>query len=165
MVLESLKKKIGGFDIEIKKVEKSGIMATDFDVILEHDNHDHDMDYLYGHDAEHFHSHEHTHTQDHPHPHEHTHESHDTQDHPHPHEHTHVHRSLGDVTEIINSAGMTDSARKLAIKVFSIVAEAEASVHGRSIEEVHFHEVGAGTCCPEDSRADGCADLYHIPPG
>lgn len=122
-VLEGLKTKVGGFDISIKKVEKSGIMATDFDVILDVDNHDHDMEYLYGH--EHTHSHEHHH------------------DHEHHHGHDHVHRSLGDVVDIINAAEMSDGARELAIKVFTIVAEAESAVHGRSLEEVHFHEVGA----------------------
>ena len=38
-----------GYSIEIKDVYKSGIRACDFNVILEHDNHDHDMDYLHGH--------------------------------------------------------------------------------------------------------------------
>ena len=122
-VLEGLKEKVGGFDISIKKVEKSGIMATDFDVILDVDNHDHDMEYLYGHEHHHDHGHGHHHDHD--------------------HGHDHVHRSLGDVVEIINAAEMSDGARELAIKVFTIVAKAESAVHGRSLEEVHFHEVGA----------------------
>lgn len=137
-VLDSLKEKTGGFDYVISEVEKSGIKAMDFDVILDNDNHDHDMDYLYGH--EHGYSNEeiadHHHHDDHDHHHD------DDHDHDH-HHHDHVHRSLSDVIDIINSAEMTGGARELAIKVFTIVAEAESAVHGRTIEEVHFHEVGA----------------------
>ena len=151
-VLDSLKEKTGGFDYVISEVEKSGIKAMDFDVILDNDNHDHDMDYLYGHEhgysneeiADHHHDHHHDdhHHDDHDHHHDdHHHHHHD--DHDHDHHHDHVHRSLSDVIDIINGAEMTDGARELAIKVFTIVAEAESAVHGRTIEEVHFHEVGA----------------------
>ena len=42
---------VGGFEIEIGRVKKSGIDACDFRVVLdgEHENHDHDNEYLYGH--------------------------------------------------------------------------------------------------------------------
>ncbi|SDZ94710.1 Protein of unknown function DUF111 [Lachnospiraceae bacterium NK3A20] len=61
----------------------------------------------------------------------------------HGHHHEHVHRNLADVIEIINGTQMTDGARELAIKIFTIVARAESEVHGKPLEEVHFHEVGA----------------------
>ena len=142
-VLDSLKGKVSGFEVKVSKVEKSGIRALDFDVVLDADNHDHDMDYLYGHNHEH-HGHEnhhdhHHHHEDHHH-HDHDHEHHD---HDHEHHHHHEHRNLASVIEIISAAEMTESAREIAVKVFTIVAEAEASVHGRSLEDVHFHEVGA----------------------
>ena len=150
-VLNGLKAKIGGFDIKITEVIKSGIRACDFDVVLDEDNHDHDMNYLYGSEGEHHHDHGHHHHHhhddhdhhydDHEHEHHHDHE-HYHHDHDH-HEHSHVHRNLQDVIEIIDKADITDSARELAIKVFTIVANAESAVHGRTLEEVHFHEVGA----------------------
>ena len=142
--IDSLKEKVSGFDIKISDVEKSGIIVKDFDVILETDNHDHDMEYLYGHEH---HSHDHSHhDHNHDHQHEHSHEHTDHHNHDPHHEghgYLHVHRSLKDVVEIINSADMTEDARALAVKVFTIVANAEAAVHGKDIDEVHFHEVGS----------------------
>ncbi len=57
--------------------------------------------------------------------------------------HHHEHRNLDDVNAIIDKADTTQSAKELAKKIFKIVAEAEAKVHGKEIKEVHFHEVGA----------------------
>lgn len=59
------------------------------------------------------------------------------------HHHHHEHRNLEDVSKIIDNAKITDNAKKLAKKIFQIVAEAEAGVHNKNIDEVHFHEVGA----------------------
>ena len=55
----------------------------------------------------------------------------------------HVHRHLKDVLEIINSSAISTSAKEKAARVFQKLAEAEAKIHGTTIEEVHFHEVGA----------------------
>ena len=55
----------------------------------------------------------------------------------------HVHRNLKDVLEIINDSDISASAKAKASSVFQKLAEAEAKVHGTSIDRVHFHEVGA----------------------
>ena len=39
-----------GYAVVISRVKKSGLDVLDFDVVLEHENHDHDMAYLYGQD-------------------------------------------------------------------------------------------------------------------
>jgi uncharacterized protein (TIGR00299 family) protein len=74
--------------------------------------------------------------------HEHKHE----QEQNHRHEHEHVHsgqRNLGDITAIIEASGLPDEVVRLSTGVFHCLAEAEAKVHGSTIEDVHFHEVGA----------------------
>lgn len=51
---------VGGFEIRVSDVEKSGVRAKDFAVVLEEDNHDHDTEYLYGnrvHEHHHHHGH------------------------------------------------------------------------------------------------------------
>lgn len=65
--------------------------------------------------------------------------------------HEHHHRTLTTILEIIASSEMEAAAKTLATKAFTILAEAEAKVHDCTVEEVHFHEVGA-----LDSILDTC---------
>lgn len=53
------------------------------------------------------------------------------------------HRHLKQIRDIIESATLTDTVKDRAIRIFTRLAEAEARVHGTSVEKVHFHEVGA----------------------
>jgi hypothetical protein len=57
--------------------------------------------------------------------------------------HEHVHRHLNDVLQIIEAAHTTPLAKQRAQQTFQRLAQAEAKVHGTTIEKVHFHEVGA----------------------
>ena len=157
--LESLP--ITGFEVKISRVNKAGLDACDFDVILEEDNHDHDMEYLHGY-AEHNHPHtyDHTHDHDHEHTHDHTHEHDHT--HTHDHAHGHVHRGLPEILEILRASNMTDRAKKIAERIFDIIANAEAKAHGLPKAEVHFHEVGAIDSIVDVAAVAICLDDLDI---
>ena len=123
-VLKSLK--VSGFETKISRVVKSGIDACDFDVVLdkEHENHDHDMEYLHGSEKSYTGHHAHgTGT---------------AQDH-----HHHEHRGIKEITYIIEHSAMTENAKKIALRIFEILAEAESKAHNVPVDQVHFHEVGA----------------------
>lgn len=167
---------VSGFRTKISRVKKSGLDACDFNVILEHDNHDHDMEYLHGHEHEmehhynhehahsaeyHYHDHEHTHAAEHP-DHEHTHEHSHEHSHTHEYSHSHEHRGMREITEIIQGSEMTDRAKKMALHVFDILAHAESKAHGVNAEEVHFHEVGAIDSIVDIAAIAVCMDNLDI---
>lgn len=134
-VLKSLP--IDSFSTKISRVKKAGLDVCDFDVILEQDNHDHDMEYLHPHNGHH------------------TNENHH-------HSHSHMHRNLSDILTIIQKADMTDTAKQTAVKIFTILGKAEAQAHGTSIENVHFHEVGAVDSIVDIISAAVCLDNLNI---
>lgn len=53
------------------------------------------------------------------------------------------HRHLHDIRQLIEATALPAAVKARAIGVFTRLADAEAAVHGMSVEEVHFHEVGA----------------------
>src|SRR5438876_3790787 len=55
----------------------------------------------------------------------------------------HEHRYLGDIVRILEASGLAPAVVSGAVRVFRRLAEAEARVHGTTVDEVHFHEVGA----------------------
>ena len=138
---ESLKSlPVGGFRTEITRVKKSGLDACDFSVILEQDNHDHDMEYLHGSEKSYTGHHEYTHS----------------------HEYPHEHRGMKEITEIIQKSEMTARAKKMAMRVFGILAQAESKAHGVPVEEVHFHEVGAVDSIVDIAAIAICMDNLDI---
>lgn len=57
--------------------------------------------------------------------------------------HEHAHRGLPEIRAIIARSGVPAKTKSDAIAVFTRLAEAEARIHGTTMEQVHFHEVGA----------------------
>lgn len=71
---------------------------------------------------------------------EHHHHEHEHEEHEHHHHH---HRHLADIEEMITTSTLPQRVKVAALRAFSILAEAEAHVHGTTPDKIHFHEVGA----------------------
>ncbi|WP_319475785.1 nickel pincer cofactor biosynthesis protein LarC [Marispirochaeta aestuarii] len=107
-----------GWDIKYRREKRSGISGIRALVQAE---------------GEHPHEHSHEHEHEHHHEHEHSHE----------YEHSHEHRGFKEIKEIIEASPLSDAVKERSLRMFRLIAEAEAKVHGSTIDEVHFHEVGA----------------------
>ncbi len=149
-LLEELSKlNVIGYKIEIKKDNRKGIYGTKVNVILTENN---DEEYMHNDN----HSHEELKHSGHGHAHEHNHVHHET------HEHMHEHRNLDDIQNIINTSDLKGQVKKIALEIFKKVAEAEAKVHNKPIEEVHFHEVGAIDSIVDIVGAAICLDYLKV---
>jgi hypothetical protein len=119
------------------RVERGGIAATKIDVLIR-GRADQPVDDEHGHSQEHGHEHPHGHGHQHSHEQVHSHEdAHSREEVPQ------VHRGLKEIREIIARASISTAARTFALRAFELLAQAEAKVHNRDAESIHFHEVGS----------------------
>lgn len=137
----------GGWTISADRVLRTGVMATKFRV------HEHPPSLAASEtrasarqarrhvDDQHGDGHAHPHEHAHGHPHAHGHD----RDHDHGHSHTraHGHHSLAEICAAIDRSALGAAGRVKAKALFARLGEAEAAIHGMSIDEVHLHEVGA----------------------
>lgn len=67
----------------------------------------------------------------------------------------HAHRRLADVLAIVDRAELPAAVRERCAAVYRAIAEVEAEAHGATVDDVHFHEVGA-----EDTIVDVVCACY-----
>jgi len=125
---------IGAIDLKVTLLDEKPAAPAD---VVGHHKHSHGDD---GH--EHSHGHDHGHTHDHEHTHSHSHSHEHTHDHGHSHHHHH-HTGYREIMAMVDQLDTTPRGRERAGRVVTKLAMAEARVHGKPLEEIHFHEVGA----------------------
>ncbi|HML54216.1 MAG TPA: nickel pincer cofactor biosynthesis protein LarC [Solidesulfovibrio magneticus] len=173
------------FHLEVREDARNGIHGLRVDVGLTaddaacdhavaHGRHDHD----HGHGGHHHHGaaqadhaqhdhgakghgagHDHARGQDGHHHHGHDHDDHPAGGQSQAHAHGHApHRNLAAIEAIIRGSSLSEPVQDTSLAIFRKVAQAEAKVHGKTVDEVHFHEVGA-----VDSLVDivGAAICFH----
>lgn len=163
------------YEIKIERSAKLGITGTRVDVILKNKFYyktDISEQASHGHSNEHSHrGRVHNHEQTCEHSHNNSDEEYHNEENNHSHEHNqegyvhnhqHHHRNFKDIEEIINSSDLSDKVKKLSLDMFMKVAEAEAKVHGKTLYEVHFHEVGAIDSIVDMVGAAICLDYLKV---
>lgn len=72
------------------------------------------------------------------------------------------HRHLKHIEELINNSSLPLKVKADSLKIFNLIAEAEAKVHNISKEKVHFHEVGALDSIADIVGAAICLDYLNV---
>lgn len=127
------------YELHVKKDTKKGICGTRVEVVLK------DLTNRHFHDCHHNH---HCETQA---------DMEYASGHPH-----HAHRNLQDIENLIVNSSLSDSIKKVSLAIFMKLAEAEATVHGKPLYEVHFHEVGAIDSIIDIVGAAVCLDYLKV---
>lgn len=141
---ELLKLNLFEFDIVIEKVVKNAITGTDVTVIINSELEQIQKEILIK-ENQLVHNHHHDHHENHHHTHNHSHG-----------------RNLMDIEQLIISSDLKQKVKDFALKVFREIARAEAKVHNKSINEIHFHEVGAVDSIVDIVGVSICLDMLGI---
>ena len=59
------------------------------------------------------------------------------------HEHHHEERNLKHINRIINNSSLDNDLKTAIKKIFLKIAAAEAKIHNKPVDKIHFHEIGA----------------------
>ncbi|MBE7469538.1 MAG: nickel pincer cofactor biosynthesis protein LarC [Anaerolineae bacterium] len=117
---ELCKLPLEGYRLQVSRVEKCGIQTTHFQVILTDATDEYLADAEFQEierPAETHHHHNHS-------------------------QHSHPHRSLTEIIRLIQDSHLSAAVKSTACQIFTRLGQAEARVHGISLKQVHFHEVG-----------------------
>jgi pyridinium-3,5-bisthiocarboxylic acid mononucleotide nickel chelatase len=141
-----------GAELQLSRVDRCGISATKVDVVVNGvRDAPRDVEFAHAHTHTDVTTHSHEHSHSHPHSESHSHSHVESQKHSHRHElhervavaHSHEHRGLREIRAIIEGAEISSTAKQTALAIFQALGEAEAKIHNKDIESIHFHEVGA----------------------
>ena len=124
--LERLRAAVGslaldGVTLEAERVDRGGIGATKFRVRGAGGDRPHDHDGGHDHHDQHHHG----------------------PNHHAPNHHAHGHRGLSEICALVDRSALSAAAKDRARRLFRRLAETEADIHQRPVEEIHLHEVGA----------------------
>ena len=158
---ELKKMNLGEYELVNTRADKCGINAAYFNVKIPgvteaaeaeeahlHEHHDGHHCHHHDHGCE-GEEHHHHHHEEHHCCHQHAHTAEEAHEHHccHAHEagahYHHEHRNFNNIKTIIENSDLSTNIKDKAVNVFRMLGLAEAKVHGKSLEEVHFHEVGA----------------------
>ncbi len=130
-----------GIEISAEPAVKCGITGTHMKVLV-HGSEELDSFHEHLHGCEHDHAHEPDHAHTHAGEHEH-----------------HQHTGLHEIEHLMEHLSLPRAVRDDALAVYHRIAEAESKVHGRPVDQIHFHEVGT-----LDALADvvGVCLLMHL---
>ena len=130
---------IPGAEIRRLPAETCGVIGTRSEIRIGGEEEESCDVGLHGHSHEHVHEHEHGHEHEHSHEHEHDHDH----EHGHEHHHHHEHHGMAEITALIQGFDLPDAVKQDILSVYGLIAEAEGHVHGKTPDQIHFHEVGA----------------------
>lgn len=77
-------------------------------------------------------------------------------------QHHHKGRNIKEIHNIISESTLAPEVQRKSLKMFDLLAEAEAEVHGTDISKVHFHEVGATDAILDIVGSAFCFDYLQV---